>query len=733
MSLLRTSEQSTRSEGSGGIDAQVARALLGAFIAVSLLATAVSLAGLSIERSESMEALVWVLSLLLAVPVGVFVAVRVIRNQSSEVLTAAAGPMTALFGTGLLISRILSVDWAMSGAIFLVAIPTLAAGVLGYRLLSRWTPALLSMPLTQGFLIFVGSVCVILTFTPAKYLTVDIVIPSILIVILGIVVLSLTPTLSHEFPGLRNRGVRTALASVVSLSIACLAWGVAYRPNWYDQNFFLGPANEIRNGRFMLVEVVSQYGVGVMYVVEGALSVLGFGYGSLLLLTGLLWVVTLLVIYSVLAATTRSIGWATTGTLCVAIAGPIMTLYWSEWFPSTGFLRFGPTWILILALTLTVQRSQLTIRTIVPSALIMGIASVWSFESAFYSFGTFSAVVITVSWSRRQLRQIFNFLAVGLIAGIVALFLLVTWTLIGSGQLPNPGGYIEFIRLYSSQGFGTLPVADWSFGYLIAGAYMASFSGIGFALVRLPMSNVMSPRVAVPLVATTTFGFLAFTYFLGRSHPNNLTHISPPFIVMMTIWTWLAATQWTRSRQPAYLAFVSAVFFGASLLVVGQLENVSSRFPDSALAAVLSPVTGSPSLTDRISTLRSNPVVSPRAQTIESLVQRYVPADQPLLILAEPSLLTESLIRLDRINTIPLSAPDQDALLPNRRKSLIDQSSSLPCDTWLVVQPSVTVRANSPETVLLLREMLANIRSSYDLTKIADENGFQILRARCKP
>ena len=48
---------------------------------------------------------------------------------------------------------------------------------------------------------------------------------------------------------------------------------------------------------------------------------------------------------------------------------------------------------------------------------------------------------------------------------LIAVAALVTVTAAGRGRAPDVGGYLDFLRLYSVQGFGQLPVPDWSLAY----------------------------------------------------------------------------------------------------------------------------------------------------------------------------------------------------------------------------------------------------------------------------
>ncbi len=56
----------------------------------------------------------------------------------------------------------------------------------------------------------------------------------------------------------------------------------------FHQNFYLGPANQILAGDAMLVDVISQYGVGSIYFLAGAFAVIPISNGTLGLVEGLL-------------------------------------------------------------------------------------------------------------------------------------------------------------------------------------------------------------------------------------------------------------------------------------------------------------------------------------------------------------------------------------------------------------------------------------------------------------
>ena len=111
------------------------------------------------------------------------------------------------------------------------------------------------------------------------------------------------------------------------------------------QDFYLGPANDIRHGRYMLVDDYSQYGVAVIYFLAALLAPLPFGYGTFVLVLGHPELASCSsTVYVVLRVATRSLALAALGTFAALMSSSIATLGRSAQYPSTGFLRFGIPW-----------------------------------------------------------------------------------------------------------------------------------------------------------------------------------------------------------------------------------------------------------------------------------------------------------------------------------------------------------------------------------------------------
>jgi hypothetical protein len=534
--------------------------------------------------------------------------------------------------------------------------------------------------------------------------------------------------LSRFTPG---RRLQIALAVAIPLALALFAWDVSFQTLPGHQNFYLGPVNDIDHGRYMLVDDYSQYGVGVIYFLAAVLAPLPLGYGSFVLVLGLLTVVMFSAVYAVLRIATRSATFAALGTFAALTASVIATLGESTQVPSTGFLRFGLPWLVVCALVVAYRRDRPSRLPLLIAYALVGIACIWSFEAAFYSVITFAATVIAVAWTGpagTRLRCACVHLGAGAVSALIAVTAFVAATEIGRGELPRPSGYIDFLRLYSVKGFGTLPIPAWSLGYLMCALYALSICGIAVILRHARGTALAQPSTIVPLIAVTAFGATAFTYFVGRSHPNNLTHVAPPFVAMVVLWTALAWRAWAHGRHPAAAAALALCALAGSLLVAQQLPSLIGKTDDSALVAVARSATGGRTLPHELRILMSEPVADPHARAVELLVRRSVPRNAPLLVATNPSVATEALIRLNRSDVLPIGAAEQDMLVPRRRALLARDALAVPCGTYVVTQSAPLVPHYA---VQLFDGILGAFHEHHAFDAVAGAGGYRVFRLSC--
>ena len=129
--------------------------------------------------------------------------------------------------------------------------------------------------------------------------------------------------------GWRGRAVDLGIVALLVLAIPNVFVVAAGDPSTaletsivqFHQNFYLGPANQVLAGDSMLVEVISQYGVGSIYFLAAAFHVVPIGNGTLGLVEGglsvLMFVGTFLVLR--MAGASRLVASTTMGVAVVAL------------------------------------------------------------------------------------------------------------------------------------------------------------------------------------------------------------------------------------------------------------------------------------------------------------------------------------------------------------------------------------------------------------------------------
>jgi hypothetical protein len=429
-----------------------------------------------------------------------------------------------------------------------------------------------------------------------------------------------------------------------------------------NQNFFLGPAIDVLHGHPMLVGTFSQYGVGVMDALAALFLVVPIGYGTLTLLVSTLTALLFAVIYVVLRWSTRSQLLAAIGLIVAVSLYVFGQIDFYAYFPSTGVLRFGPPWLVVLC-SLAAARTD-GHRRLFDGLLfaIVAVAAVWSGEAGVYCLGTACALAclnatVADASARERLRvgarRIASLLAAS--AGGLLSFTLVTR--VTNGAWADWGAYIEYIRLYTTGGLGALPIEPWSPGLALGAMY--TVSAIVIVLLALMRPALVRERIVAFRASTglTVLGVLVFTYYLGRAHPNNLVHISPPAVALLFVW--LAIVRSTLdSRLVVAVASGTAIFLGA-LIVASEHLEIGQKYRHTALAALLG---GAPTLPTEVSALWHNPVVEPTAAHVVSFVSSLGDRHSSLTILLTPNVETEALLHLNRANAVGSSNPCQEAL-----------------------------------------------------------------------
>jgi hypothetical protein len=482
-----------------------------------------------------------------------------------------------------------------------------------------------------------------------------------------------------------------------------------------NQNYFLGPTIDVLHGHPILVDTFSQYGFGVFDALSAFFSFAPIGYGSFTVLLSALTALLFVAVYVVLRLSTSSQILAIAGLVVAVVLNVFGQVDAYTYYPSTGVLRFGLAWLVIL---LFVAAARSTRRAPLLNGLVLivlGVAAAWSGEAGVYCLGAAGAIVcldaaVLESGRRARYRAAVCGVTRCLAASVCGVLLFTGLTRAATGVWPHWGAYADFILTYTTGGLGELPIGAWSPGLALGAFYAASAVAL-IAMAGLRPALVRDRRATFRAIAgLTAMGGLVFTYFLGRAAPNNLFHIAPPAVALLFVWVGIADVT-LANRRTAAVAIAATMFMGA-LVVTGERDNVARKYPRTALAALLGSAS---SLTTQVGSLWNNPVVDPEAAPVVRFVSSLRLRRAPLIVVLPPEVESEVLLRLDRGNAVGTSNPCQESLSARGPSRVSTGVRALSTGAVLVTGDAST---DGGRLLPIQRYTLALIRSRFRLRRI---------------
>ena len=625
--------------------------------------------------SESDETRSWLLAFAIALPGGMALAAYQARLLASAAPATTARALAA--GVGLLtfafaLRRAGAGDHLHHALIAAAAAAALVAPLLAARRRGERGDREPYRAFTLVCLAVLG-----LLFVPAPALRPLPLLGALVLVALALPVLRLRLPLSIR----AGRALDAAVCVVIALVVVQLPTISAFAPNLiHHHGFFLGPANDVLHGRAVIAGSWSQYGVGLIDSLGLAFTVIPIGYGTLALILTVLVTAQYLCVYGTLRLAGLGQILAALTVAVAALGNLFSTVEFYSVYPSDTALRFGLPYLIILA---AVVGARYPARARAARAAILGVlalSAVWSFEAFVYCGATYGALVLVEAIGagdgvlRRVLRRALPALAVS--AAAVLLFSLLT--LLFAGSL-HWGPYLEYLRLYSVQDLSALPIVFFSAGPLMAAAIFTSAVTLLW-LARYRPDSLPAP-IGAALAGFSGFAIATFSYYLGRSHPNNLLVLLVPLVALGGLWLQLLlSAPLTRWR----LAPIGTLLLAASMIAVASLPSVHAKWRQTALGLSIPGQGGSLRLA--VGQLAENPVLDPRAAAAAGMLDA-LPATKPVAVLIEPELTTEVLMQAGRANLLPISNPAEDSLIDSSGERVRSAIDELPAGTLLLTSP----------------------------------------------
>lgn len=697
--------------------------------AAALLVLMVALLVLAGGPTESKETLAWVLAFAVAIPAGLWVASR--QRAALDRAAPAATARALAIGVGLLaaafcLRRFGTGTAGLHAVIAVAACGSLAAPFLAARL---WRESTAADTTAERCLVVAFLAAIAVVFVPERALGASELLPALALAAGLLGLLWLRPL---SLP----RPLRLAIDALACLLIAAVVVQLpelgTYTANIvHHQGFFLGPANDVLHGHAMLNEAWSQYGVGLLDALGIFFEAVPIGFGTMSLLTIALTVAQMVCVYAIvrLAGAGLVLGLAI---IAVAIAANLFyTLEAYFAFPSAGPLRFGLPYLIVLFAVAGLRFPRLLTATRAGTLLVLAIAAAWSFETLVYSAATYAALTLvgTIAAGTEVLPRLLRRLALGAaacLAGVIALTLI---TLILQGQ-SDWGPYFEYLRAYSAGELSSLPIEFFSAGPLMAAAIFLSAASLLWLALNRPRQ--LSPPLSAALTGFTGLALATFTYYLGRSHPNNLLVLLTPVVAFGGLWLQALANARLAHWR---LVGAAAISLALAMVAVASWPSVTAKRGTTALARV-----ADGSLRAAYQAMANNPPLDPRAPLGVEMLARYLPPGAPALVLSEPDLSTEVLMRADRRNLLPISHAPEDVLIDSSFARVRAAAEKVPAGSVMLTSP-VEVPANeatgptgmSRELNLLQREALAVLHRRFEFQPLLTSAETELELVRLRP
>jgi hypothetical protein len=376
---------------------------------------------------------------------------------------------------------------------------------------------------------------------------------SVLVFVLSLALVTRTVMCSHrDVPPSDGRWSRWAgnaldLVALIVISVASIrmSWLFDYIAV-YHWGQFLGPAEMVRSGAWLLWDVPSPYGFLSILV----LTALPFAtvWHSLYVLQACALFLTTGFIYWLFRALHRPVVHRLVA-LLLAVAAVHLMVGWlpdltgPQRFPNVGPYRFVWCYVL-LAILLWGRRADRGAgapRSVLWAGCVVWLIGVlWSAESAWFCSATWLPAYVLLVARRARLRRAaqgsmaaaIGEAAWGLLRPLLMLLgaggAILTWYWFGLGHGPDWTGYVEWSGAYGGGGGYAAMAIDpggpvWTLLLVLA----ALATAVAF-LIR--ERGLTSPAVGV--MVGGWFAFWAISvYFVGRSHPVNATNLSPMLVI----------------------------------------------------------------------------------------------------------------------------------------------------------------------------------------------------------
>jgi len=299
--------------------------------------------------------------------------------------------------------------------------------------------------------------------------------------------------------------------------------------DYHHYSFYIGPALDIIKGKSLFGDTPSQYGYLSIHFLSFILNLIGTSLAKFNLINILLFVFYYFIASLILFKLIKNKFLATISSVVFITLQTIFSYYSESLYPSTGPMRFG---LGLLTLWVLISFSQKT--SFILGSIFTSIALFWSIETAVYIVPAWLAACLIFSYNstnsfkeflKSSIRKL-SFLGITT-ASIFSLVVLKEYSI--QHIFPRISDYFEFAITFKS-GYGSILISAYGNYYPIV--LIMIFGVVAIACI---LTSKIKTKLLPLLVFIAIHNIAIFSYFISRSHENNIVNITGFYILQLVI------------------------------------------------------------------------------------------------------------------------------------------------------------------------------------------------------
>lgn len=295
--------------------------------------------------------------------------------------------------------------------------------------------------------------------------------------------------------------------------------------DFHHYSFYIGPTFDVNNGKSILYDTPSQYGYLVIHFLVFLTKWIGNSFNTFHIINITLFTIYCMGEYLILSRLINNKFKLLIAIFVLISLQTLYTDYYTSLYPSTGPLRFGIGLLICWLLCHFQWRKSFVFGT-----LFASISLFWSVETAVYIvpawlFTCIAQDIINYKFSKDALKKILYRLISFLCISILIFMVIIFIEYYNRKTFPDISAFYEYAISYGN-GFGSLLIEPFGNHFLIILVLI-----IGLNVTFYIVVNGKKSKFANALIFMSIFNVLVFSYFIGRSHENNIINISPMIFI----------------------------------------------------------------------------------------------------------------------------------------------------------------------------------------------------------